>query len=135
VAHGIEPELLMFAPDEFIKEMEDFFWDEQAQRVRGTKKTLYGKLVLEEKSITNAPEKFAEILLKELKTQWPKPFENETPYLYFINKLKLAKENGIVIDNISIESFELNSLLKHISIGKKSFTEILEKNLDDYLSN
>lgn len=134
VAHGIEPELLMFAPDEFIKEMEDFFWDEQAQRVRGTKKTLYGKLVLEEKSITNAPEKFAEILLKELKTQWPKPFENETPYLYFINKLKLAKENGIVIDNISIESFELNSLLKHISIGKKSFTEILEKNLDDYLS-
>ncbi len=134
IAHGIEPELLMFAPDEFIKDIEDFYWDTQAQRVRGIKKTLYGKLVLEEKNILTAPDKFQEVLLKELHNQWPKPFENEVPYFYFINKLKLAEQNGIEINKNYLTSMELNKLLTHISCGKKSFAEILEKNLDEYIS-
>ena len=62
------------------------------------KKTLYGKLVLEEKNYPqNAPEKFAKILLK-LKPSGLNHLKNETPYLYFVNKLKTEQENGIVMN-------------------------------------
>lgn len=133
IAHGIEPELLVFGPDEFIQDNEEFIWDEQSQRVKGIRKTLYGKLVLEEKNITLDSDKFSQVLAKQLNSQWPKPFEDDSAFVYLINRIQLAKENNINL-NANTTSITLEILQNHICQGKKSFSEILEKNLPDYLS-
>ncbi|WGL59079.1 ATP-dependent helicase HrpB [Pigmentibacter sp. JX0631] len=133
IAHGIEAELLVYAPDEFTKDIEEYTWDKEAQRVKGNKKTLYGKLLLEEKYITENSEKFSEILYKELSAQWPKPFPDDFEYSNFKNKLNLATQNNISIKNIDIKKLELSYIQSFIAQNKKSFSEILEKSLEDYL--
>lgn len=133
IAHGIETELLVYATEEFIKDVEEYIWDKDAQRVKGSRKTLYGKLLLEEKSIAENSEKFSEILYKELAAQWPKPFSDDFEYCNFKNKLNLAAQQNITIKNIDIKKLELPFIQNFITKNKKSFSEILEKNLEGYL--
>lgn len=133
ICHGIEPELLIAAPEDFIQDIEDYSWNAQGQRVRGAKKTLYGKLVLEERQIKEHTTKHEEVLVKQLALNWPKPFEDASSLHFLTVRVALSKNAGC---NLSIpdflgEDFEL--LLSHICEGKRSFTEILEKDLDDYL--
>ncbi|KAB8031758.1 ATP-dependent helicase HrpB [Fluviispira multicolorata] len=133
ICHGINPEILIAAPAYFIQESEDYIWDENAQRVRSSKKTLYGKLTLEEIPIRQHTNKHEEILLKELASAWPKPFEDDNALRYLTKRIGLAKLADLTIytPNFSDEDFKL--LLCHICENKKSFDEILDKDLEDYL--
>ncbi|WP_186645681.1 ATP-dependent helicase HrpB [Fluviispira vulneris] len=133
ICHGIDPDLLIAAPEYFLKENEEYSWDENAQRVRAAKKTFYGKLILEERPIRHHTAKHEEILLKELTSSWPKPFEDDKDLRYLAKRIELAKTAGYTLDAAHFldEDFEL--LLCHICENKKSFNEILEKDLDDYL--
>jgi len=134
ICHGIEAEYLLAAPEGFIQEYEEYIWDNENERVRGYQKLVYGKLVLEEKQIKEQTNKHEETLIKQLSTMWPKPFEDDKALQFLINRVKLAKQKGekINIPNFLEEDFEL--LICHICENKKSFKEILEKDLDEYLN-
>ena len=135
VCHGIEPEFLLTAPDGFIQECEEYSWDSDNERVRGANKTLYGKLVLEERQIREQTSKHEEALIKQLAAAWPKPFEDDSPLQFLANRILLAKQAGqtLKIPNFLHEDFEL--LLYHICENKKSFKEITEKELDEYIDD
>ncbi|BBH52302.1 ATP-dependent helicase HrpB [Fluviispira sanaruensis] len=135
ICHGIDPDILIAAPEYFIKENEEYTWDDNAQRVRAAKKTYYGKLILEERPIRQHTAKYEEILLKELSLSWPKPFEDDKDLRYLAKRIALAKTAGYSLDAAHFleEDFEL--LLCHICENKRSYNEILEKDLDEYLDD
>ncbi len=133
ICHGIELDILISAPDGFIQESEEYIWDSQNERVRGSKKTLYGKLVLEEQQIRKQTNQYETVLAKQLASTWPKPFDDDLALQFLGTRTSLAKKVGcnLNIPHFSGEDFEL--LLCHICEGKKSYVEILEKNLDEYI--
>lgn len=133
ICHGIEEDLLIAAPDGFVQDSENYTWDVQNERVRGAKKTLYGKLVLEEHPIKEQTRQYETILTKQLSSLWPKPFDDDSALQFLGVRTALAKKAGcsLNIPNFSEEDFDL--LLCHICEGKKSFDEILEKDLDEYI--
>lgn len=133
ICHGIDAELLISAPESFIQQHEEYIWDTESERVRGTIKTRYGKLILEEKPIREQTTEYEIHLIKQLTTCWPKPFNNDSALQYLMVKVNLAKQHGykLNIPNFLSDDFEL--LLYHICEGKKSYKEILEKDLDNYI--
>ncbi len=133
ICHGIEPDLLISAPDCFIQESEDYTWDSQNERVRGSKKTLYGKLILDEHQIREQTNQYETVLTKQLASSWPKPFDDDLALQFLGTRTSLAKKAGCILNipHFSGKDFEL--LLYHICDGKKSFDEILEKDLDEYI--
>ncbi|APJ03070.1 ATP-dependent helicase HrpB [Silvanigrella aquatica] len=133
ICHGIEKDLLIAAPDGFIQDAEEYFWDNEQERVRGLQKILYGKVILEEQQIREQNSQFENILIKQVMSSWPKPFDDDKALQYLGTRTLLAKKAGCILNipNFTGEDFEL--LLCHICEGKKSFDEILEKELDDYI--
>ncbi|WP_338635535.1 ATP-dependent helicase HrpB [Spirobacillus cienkowskii] len=135
ICHGIEPEILIAAPDEFLSQTEEYSWDSANQRVRGYNKTLYGKLVLEEQPIKKYNSHFEDLLKKQLTTQWPKPFDNDDDLQFLKNRIHLAEQLGY---NLTIKQFtddDFKTLIEFICENKKSFAEILEKDLQQYLDD
>jgi ATP-dependent helicase HrpB len=133
ICHGIEPEILITAPESFLQESENYTWDSESERVRGTQKTLYGKLVLEEHQIREQTKQYETVLMKQLASSWPKPFDDDSALLYLRTRISLAKNEGC---NLNIPYFlgdDFELLLYHICEGKKSFNEILKKSLNEYI--
>lgn len=135
IAHGINKSLLLDLDNEFISEKEEFYWNYERQTACCAKRIYYGKIVLKEEQIYTKKLELENILLEELKKYWPLPFENDQDLRYLNTRLDILKQydHSIGIEPIDGENFEL--FLSSICEGKKSFSEILEKKLQEYIDN
>lgn len=134
-ASGIEKEMLLNGPEMFLREEEVFLWDTSAQRARGTKRLRYGTLVLEEKQIQAQDSRFAQTLRQALLEQWPRPFEDAEAPVSLRRRASLLNENGFEVNVPEFRGAAFEKLLDHIAQGKKSFAEVLERNLQEYLQD
>lgn len=134
VCHGIERDLLLFAPAQFFKETREFFWDDERKMVRGVLRSYYGKLVLQEKQIFEMSSEHEELLVRQLRAAWPKPFDDDLPLQYLKERLSIASKIGYKIDLPNFNEDDFTLFLHHICEQKKSFDEILKKDLDAYLN-
>jgi ATP-dependent helicase HrpB len=137
VASGIEKEVLEMGPAELLKEGEEYYWDNDAERVRAVLRRSYGRLVVSEKPLHKVSPAFEEVLQKELKSRWPKPFDEEDARSleYLQIRCQLVRECGFdfAIPDFLGEDFEF--LLAHICEGKKSFEEILDREMGEYIDD
>ncbi len=97
------------------------------------KRVYYGKIILKEEVIHGHSQGCEDILLTELKKAWPKPFEDEAPLHQFNARVKLAHENGFLTEIPFIQEEDLDLLYCLVCEGKKSFSQIIERSLDDYI--
>lgn len=137
VASAVEPELLLLSDSPLLSTREEANWDAAGERVRVSKRTYYGQIVLEE-AFRSVPETEQEFLQKKLHADWPQPFgEEEVKTLEYLNvRIALLQEAGITanVPNFS-KGEDFDFLLMHICEGKRSYGEIMERELWDYVSD
>jgi ATP-dependent helicase HrpB len=136
VASAIEPELLALAGGTLLEEREEAWWDAAANRVRVSRRTFYGQIVLEE-SPKSSPDVEQEFLRRKLKADWPQPFgDDEAKTLEYLRvRVSLLADAGIAIevpDFAREEDFDF--LLMHVCEGKRGYAEISSRELWDYVS-
>ena len=133
VASGLNTASLLTGSDVYLKEKVDFDWDNDAERVRGAERIYYGALVIDESPVRQWRKEFEETLLKALRDKWPLPFENATSLDFYSMRCSILKDNGFDFSLPDFNSTDFEFLLMHICEGKKSFAEIDEKELGDYM--
>ncbi len=110
-------------------------WDDQAERVRSLSRTLFEALVLEERQLQSSPTDAEQMLFEQLKSRWPKPFESAEPLEFFAQRMELLRVRFPEISPIEISAEDFELFLVHICEGKKSFAEIAEHSLQDYIDS
>lgn len=131
----VDKEMLLSGPEEFLREEDTFYWDDAAARARGVRRLRYGTLALEETPLPGNDPRHAEVLCRTLREKWPRPFEDAGPLESLRRRASLLNENGfhVQIPDLAGEAFD--SLLKHISEDRKSFAEVKERDLRDYIED
>ncbi len=135
VAAGISSDLLLNDPAGFLSERDEYIWDDEAERVRGFSRIFYGQIVLDETPITHQNSRMEETLLKALQQRWPKPFANDEPLQFFNMRCGLVKKAGFEIEAPDIANAEFSNFLQHICAGKKSFSEVSAREIEDYFAD
>lgn len=131
----VEPEHLLEDPAGLLKESKELYWDDSAQRVRGFERMTYGKLIVEETQQNALTPEHTAALCKALKNNWPKPFEDDAPLLFYHNRIDLIKKHE---PNVSFPRFDgahFDKFLESICRDKQSFSEISERELEDYIND
>lgn len=133
MACALEVEQILDDPGHFLKETEEMTWDGTAQRVRSSKKLCYGNLVIEERALHEWTPAQSEYLAKMLKTSWPKPFEDDSVLTAYHQRVKFIQQHSPNVKFPLFEGESFNEWIAKICDGKKSFAEILENSLQDYI--
>ena len=110
-------------------------WDNETARSRTYERTYYGQIMLEEKQVSRRAEEEA-LLFQNLKNEWPKPFdaENIASFEGFQVRKSLAAKLGLKLNLPDFfNELDFDLLLSHIAEGKRSYAEVLEKSLWDYM--
>ncbi|MEY4065016.1 MAG: hypothetical protein RIR26_1224, partial [Pseudomonadota bacterium] len=110
-------------------------WDEQAERVRSVERTLLESLTLEERVSTAEPSLIEQELFLQLKSKWPRPFSDDSAVEFFSNKLDLFRQRFPQTETIDLRGEDFELFLVHICEGKKSFADILQHTLQDYIDS
>lgn len=135
ICHSVNPDLLLKCCPNWITEKKEVFWDSDRRMVRSVDQILYGKITLSEKQNLNVSKEFEEMLKKQLAASWPKPFDDDLPLQFLKIRKKLAEKEGFSLEIPAFEEDEFELLLYHISEKKKSFSEILNRTLEQYMSD
>ena len=135
VASALEKDDILYSfHNDFLKEIESVYFDETALRVRSVRKQCYGTLTIEEGPIAAKQEQIESTLCEALKNYWPKPFEDGQALDFYKERCSLLQKSGVtlIFPDIAGEDFEL--FLMQICENKKSFAEIAQQELGDYIS-
>lgn len=137
VAQAIEKEMLVMAGDStLLREANEYYWDDTAKRARAAKRLYYGSLVIEEQHIhTQSDVHFEDTLRKALQDAWPLPFEDGDALEFYKVRGAILAQNGLSLTLPDFAGEEYELLLCHICEGKKSFAEIAERDLGDYMAD
>lgn len=135
VACGIEKEMLLNGTAEFLREEESFSWDTEAQRARGVNRLRYGTLVLEERPARKDDPRLQETLIQALREQWPRPFDDPESLAALQRRIALLKENGILLSAPAFTADVFDQLLEHVAEGRKSFAEVKQRTLNQYVED
>ncbi len=135
LATGIESEILWNDPAGFLQESNDVFWDQEKEKVKCMHVVKYGNLFLDKSPHKTKSGDVSQILLKALKESWPKPFENSLDLQILFCRLKLLQELGFKVNPPSFSEENLDVLWHYIVEGKESFSDILQRPLNDYLTD
>lgn len=122
-----------FAPQ--IRKESSVVWDDQAERVRGVERTWLESLMLEDRPAGVDLSVAEQELFLQLKSKWPRPFSDDTAVEFFNNKLKLFQQRFPQTETIDLRGEDFEVFLVHICEGKKSFAEILENDLQNYIDS
>jgi ATP-dependent helicase HrpB len=108
-------------------------WNADAQRVDAVNRTLYGQLVLKEERGSASNEAIEVVLRQALLDHWPKPFSDATDLESYHARVQIiAKTNPEC--NLPLFTGEMLELLvASICEGKRSFKEIIQRTLYDYI--
>lgn len=137
VASAVEPELLLLSESPLLSTRDEANWDAAGQRVRVSRRTYYGQIVLEE-VFRSAPETEQEFLQKKLRADWPLPFgADEAKTLEYLNvRLALLNDAGVKVEVPNFSKGEdFDFLLMHICDGKRSYGEMAQRELWDYVAD
>jgi ATP-dependent helicase HrpB len=131
VAAGLSPDLLVSDPAGFLTERDECIWDEEAQRVRGYSRIFYGQIVVDETPLTGHSEQVEEVLFRALQQRWPKPFDSDEPLQFFKERCALVQNSGFAFHAPDLAGAEFQNFLRHLCENKKSFAEIMKRELED----
>ena len=129
VAVGIEPELLLEAPADFLKESAETVWDGEGERVVSRSRLTYGGLLLEETPQEGDPEETARVLARALADRWPKPFPDDAPLRQYAARLDFLRRLGVEAEFPDLPGEAFDDFLGSICRGKRSFAEIARSSL------
>ncbi|MDQ7825410.1 MAG: ATP-dependent helicase HrpB [Candidatus Eremiobacteraeota bacterium] len=132
-AQEVPPELLVLSGPPFLSEKEHCLWDDGNERVRCSRILSYGELVLEERAPVPPEGPASEVLLKELRRGWPRPFDSESALASYDARRDLAQAWGISLDFPDLKGALFEELLRSLARGKKGFAEIRSRPLEDYI--
>ncbi|MBX9704163.1 MAG: hypothetical protein K2X39_08430, partial [Silvanigrellaceae bacterium] len=138
VAHGLEKDFLLLEghPGFISEKREETYWDELSQSVLSYSRTYYGKLVLEEKKLLSVSQQTEKLLFKRLCLDWPKPFYDLKALEFFKVRCEIVNQFGYPIDVLNFDNIDdLHLLFQNMCEGKKSYQDILSKNLHEYIDD
>ncbi len=133
VAVGIEPELLLAAPADFLKETTETVWDGEGERVVCRSRLTYGGLLLEETPAEGDPRETARVLARALADRWPKPFPDDAPLRQYAARLDFLRRQGVEAEFPNLAGEEFDDFMRSICQGKRSFVEIARSSLKEYI--
>jgi ATP-dependent helicase HrpB len=121
----------------FLVRRKEAVWADEAQRVDVLQRYLYGPLIIEESRLAiteDDREIVQECLLQKLKEHWPKPFVDDSDLVTYHQRVALIRRKTEA--HLPIFTDELLELLMtDICDSKRSFREISEKTLKDYIDD
>ena len=133
VAVGIEPELLLAAPPDFLKESAETVWDGEGERVVCRSRLSYGGLLLEETPAEGDPDEVARVLTGALTDRWPKPFPDDEPLRQYAARVDFLRRLGVEAEFPDLPGAGFQDFLQSICRGKRSFAEIARSSLERYV--
>jgi len=134
-AQSVSAELLALAGGALVREESACYFDEAAGRVRNVERLLYGRLVLEERSIPADSLACEEVLTEALRSAWPGPLKSAEAMAQYGSRVRLLKEIGVDCDFPDLEGEGFDSLIHHICRGRRSFDEIAVSSLEEYIES
>lgn len=108
-------------------------WDEQSERVRSLERVVFDSLTIDERQIPGEQTTIEQELFNQLKSRWPRPFADEKPLEFYQHRISLLSERFPELQPSDIRGEDFELFLVHICEGKKSFAEISEQTLQDYI--
>ncbi|NBX16741.1 MAG: ATP-dependent helicase HrpB [Proteobacteria bacterium] len=133
VAAGLNAQIIRETFSKQIKTENHAVWDDQAERVRTLARVVFEALVLEERQLQSTPADAEQMLFEQLKSRWPKPFDNAQPLEFFNHRIKLLRGRFPETPEVELSGGDFELFLVHICEGKKSFAEISENSLQHYI--
>ncbi|MES2744278.1 MAG: ATP-dependent helicase HrpB [Bdellovibrionota bacterium] len=130
IASGVHPEFLAEDPFGLLQSVDEVKMDPKAGRARRCQQTLYGKLLVEEKWEESRSADSRDLLLSEIRKQWPEPFADSEALLVYHRKLELMDKAGVTHDLPRFEGEMLDLLIDHVSDGVLSIRELSKKSLN-----
>ncbi len=113
-------------------------WVEDAGRADVFKQVRYGELVINESRLPASSDymaKLEELLLAKLTEMWPKPFADDGDLVSYHARTSWLAQIGETSVFPVFEGEMLDLLRSEICSGKRSFKEILERNLGAYIED
>jgi ATP-dependent helicase HrpB len=133
----IDPADLTKAASPFLIQKKEAVWADEAQRVDVLHRFLYGPLIIEESRLAISEddrEIIHECLLQKLKEYWPKPFVDDSDLVTYHKRVAvLRSKTDAQLPIFTDEMLEL--LMADICDSKRSFKEISDKTLKDYIDD
>ncbi len=137
VASAIDLEgLLQDGAPSLFSTRKETTWSEDAERVDAWDRTYYGQIVVREARLPVASVDQAaieELLREKLQERWPKPFDDASDLDEYHRRVKLLGDEKATADFPVFEGEMLELLLATICEGKRSFREIAERSLFEYV--
>ncbi|MFZ9520858.1 MAG: ATP-dependent helicase HrpB [Silvanigrellaceae bacterium] len=133
LAAGLNAQILKSLGKDKTRIESKSFWDEQSERVRNSTRVMFESLVLEERQSQGESSDAEQILFDELKSRWPKPFDSAAPLEFFEHRMSLLQTRFPDTPKISIVDGDFELFLVHVCEGKKSFAEITQHSLQEYI--
>ena len=131
--HGLSKSLLFTQTTSFHSEKKETYWNSDKRAAFCVNRLYYGKLVVREDAIHGQTELLESLLVEEVKKAWPLPFDNENDLLFFNQRLHLAEQSGLSVGISPIIGDEFEMFIVYLCEGKKSFSQINEKQLGEYI--
>ncbi|NBO37987.1 ATP-dependent helicase HrpB [bacterium] len=133
IASGLSATFIKKALAKRVRSEKILTWDESTERVRCIERTLVDSLILDEKQIPAEQSAVEQLLFQQLKIHWPKPFPDERPLEFFQQRTRLLRQRFTEIAQFDLSGDDFELFLVHICEGKRSFTEIIEQDLQEYI--
>jgi ATP-dependent helicase HrpB len=138
VASEITLDTLLESPADLLSERVETVWSDDAQRVDVWARTYYGQVVVAETRGTTRDVHQAEVeelLRAKLAERWPKPFDDDSDLRSYHERVRLLAGAGMpwAEDLPRFEGEMLELLLAAVCEGKRSFKEIAERPLAEYI--
>lgn len=132
-ASAVSPEHLVLGGSAFVREEAAYRWDPQGERVRASYRVMYGALVLEERTPRLDEERCREVLAAALRQSWPKPFDDDEALQAYPGRCAVARRCGAGGEFPELVGEGFDRLLLHICEGKRSFAQVRERALEEYI--
>lgn len=132
MAHPIEKEDFALGGS-LLNETKNYEWNAETQQVYLSLRTCYGGIVLDEHKKFIIDTDVESVLAQKLVAFWPKPFDDETDFIFLKERCRLAQELGLNIEFPTFDEEFFDIFSQFICENKNSFAKIREKSLETYL--
>lgn len=136
IATKIDPALLALAPGQLNTTTNEVIWMDDAERVDTFRSSYYGQLLIKRERIridAMAVEQIEILLSNKLKERWPKPFADDSDLVTYHARLEFLAEQQPPCSLPRFDGEMLDLLRAAICEGKRSFKEIAERSLAEYI--
>lgn len=136
IATKIDPSLLPLAPGQLSTSKDEVLWMDDAERVDTFRSSYYGQLLVKRERIRIdriAASEIEDLLCSKLKARWPKPFADDSDLLSYHARLDFLVREQVTSNLPRFEGEMLDLLMAAICEGKRSFKEIAERTLAEYI--